>query len=304
MKPMKKTSTIVVLLAFLLLAGMIVSPVSARYEISPQPLSGDMITTPGKVTDLTVDVSTEGKAFHKISVDLGTGTSVNFTLWYGNGDTVSGWMVYTNDGFYQQHSETAIGTDVSTFDYIGLQEIGRIDVVGYARNYSTDTEYTSGFIVYDTVYGLTQFNAMAYYPVGGNVSDNVIYKFQLTSDQPVSVTYYSDTRSTVSSWANTTPAGIVGDWLALAGQYAKAIYDFIVSIFWILKFFFIDNLLLIIALWISVSMAYSAISTRDIFKFYTKFFRLQKALLDFVVSLWNTLVSFVYYMVQIFVKWL
>jgi hypothetical protein len=294
----------VILLAVLLLAGMIVSPVCARYEISPQPLSGDMITTPGKVTDLTVDVSTEGKAFHKISVDLGTGTTVNFTLWYGSGQTVSGWMKYTNTGLFLQHSETAIGSDVSVFEYTGLQEIGRIDVVGYARNYTTDTQYTSGFIVYDTVFGLTQFNAMSYFPVGMNVSDNVIYKFQLTSDQPVSVTYYSDTRSSVGNWANTTPGGIVSGWLALATQYATAIYDFITGVFWILKFFFIDNLLLIIALWISVSMAYSAISTRDIFKFYTKFFKLQKALLDFIVSLWQTLVSIVYQMVQIFVKWL
>jgi hypothetical protein len=108
----------------------------------------------------------------------------------------------------------------------------------------------------------------------------------------------------VGNWANTTPGGIVTGWLALATQYATAIYDFITGVFWILKFFFIDNLLLIIALWISVSMAYSAISTRDIFKFYTKFFRLQKALLDFIVSLWQTLVSIVYQMVQIFVKWL
>jgi hypothetical protein len=301
---MKTTSAIVVLLAFLVLAGMIVSPVSARYQISPQPLSGDMITIPDKTTDLTVDVSPDGKAFHKISVDLGTGTTVNFTLWYGSGQTVSGWMKYTNDGFFQQHSEVSIGGDTSIYEYTGVQEIGRIDVVGYARNYSTDTQYTSGFLVYDTVFGLTQFNAMAYYPVGGNVSDNVIYKFQITSDQPVSVTYYSDTRSSVGSWANTTPGNIISDWIGLAGQYAKSIYDFVASIFWILKFFFIDNLLLIIALWISVSMAYSAISSRDIFQFYKKFFKLQKALLDFIVGLWNTLVSIVYYMVQIFVKWL
>jgi hypothetical protein len=301
---MKTTSAIVVLLAILVLSGMIVSPVAARYQISPQPLSGDMITTPGKITDLTVDVSQDGKAFHKISVDVGTGTTVNFTLWYGNGDTVSGWMLYTNNGLFQQHSETAIGSDISTFDYVGVQEIGRIDVVGYARNYTTDTEYTSGFLVYDTVYGLTQFNTMAYYPVSGNVSDNVIYKFQLTSDQPVSVTYYSDTRSSVGSWANTSPVELVSDWIALAGQYARSIYDFIASLFWIIKFFFIDNLLLIIALWIGVTMAYSAISTKDIFGFYKKFFKLQKALLDFIVSLWNTLVSIVYYMVQIFVKWL
>jgi hypothetical protein len=296
---------IFVLLAFLLVGGMIVSPVCARYQISPQPLSGDMITTPGKITDLTVDVSEQGEAFHKISVDLSTGTTVNFTLTYGDGDTVSGWMVYTNNGFYQQHSEVAIDSDVSVFDYVGVQEVGRIDVVGYARNYTEDdSSYTSGFIVYDTVFGITQFNAMAYYPVSGGVSDNVIYKFQITSDQPVSVTYYTDTRTMVGEWSNKDQEGIVSDWIALAGQYASAAYNFIGSLFWLIKFFFIDNLLLIIALWIAVTMAYSAISSPNIWGFYKKFFRLQKALLDFVISLWKTLWEIINYLIQIFVKWL
>lgn len=262
-----------------------------------------MITTPDKVTSLIVDVSPGGKAFHRISVDIGSGTTVNYTLTYGNGYTVSGWMLYTNNGFFQQKSEVAIDSDVSSYDYVGIQEIGRIDVVGYARNYTSDTEYTSGFLVYDTVFGLTQFNAMAYFPVG-NVTDNVIYKFELTADKPVSVTYYSDDRATVGSWATKTPFDIVGEWIQLAQQFAGAIKDFILGIFWLLKFFFLDNLLLIIALYISVTMAYSAISSRDIFGFYKKFFKLQKTFIEFIINLWNIFVQIIGTMVQIFVKWL
>src|SRR5512137_1659735 len=100
-----KRLTIIVLLAFLILGGMIVSPVAARFQISPDPLSGDMISSQGKVSDFMVDVSQDGDAIRKISVDVGTGTTVNFTLTYGNGATVSGWMAYSNTGFYQQHSE-------------------------------------------------------------------------------------------------------------------------------------------------------------------------------------------------------
>jgi hypothetical protein len=40
-------------------------------------------------------------------------------------------------------------------------------------------------------------------------------------------------------------------------------------------------------------MAYSAISTRNIFQFYQKFFRLQRALLDFIVQMWNYLVQII-----------
>jgi len=296
--------TIPILLANLLVLGMIVSPaVALGYQISPHPLSGDIRYVPGQVTSYSVDVSGEGRAIHKFSVDIPTGTAVNFTVTYGNGATASGWMAYTNDGFYQQHSEVSIEGDTKSFDYVGMQEIGRIDVVGYARNYTTTEDYTMGFIVYDTVFGVTQFNAMAYYPVD-NLADNVIYKFEITSTKPVSVTYYTDTRANVANAATTTPAGMAGDWIQNALKYAGAIGGFVVSLFWILKFFFIDNLLLIVAMWISVSMAYSAISSKDIFGFYRKFFKLQKSLLDFIVSLWDMLVRTLNSLVNIFVKWL
>lgn len=280
------------LLAVLVLLGMIVSPVCAQYQISPQPLSGDMVVVPGKVTSFVADVSPDGDAIHKISVDVPTGTTVNFELTYGNGDTVSGWMKYTNNGFLQQTSEVSIGGDTSTFDYVGVQEVGRIDVVGYARNYTTDTEYTTGFIVYDTVFGLTQFNAMAYYEVP-DVSSNVIYKFQLTSDNPVAVTYYSDKLSVVSNYANKSPLELAQDWINLALSSGSMILGFVTGLLFFLKFLFIDNLLLIIALWIGVTMAYSAISTRDIFGFYKKFFKLQKTFIEFLVSMWNYLVQIV-----------
>lgn len=295
---------IVVLLAYLVLLGMIASPVAALgYQISPHPLSGDINYVPGKVTAYSIDVSQEGKAIHKFSIDIPTGTSVNFTVTYGNGLTASGWMAYTNNGFYQQHSEVSIEGNTNSYDYVGVQEIGRIDVVGYARNYTTTEDYTMGFIVYDTVFGITQFNAMAYYEVP-NLSENVIYKFEIASNNPVTVTYYTDTRANVAGAATTTPAGMAGDWINNAIKYAGAIGGFIISLFWILKFFFIDNLLLIVAMWISVSMAYSAISSRDIFAFYKKFFRTQKLLIEFIIALWDMLIRTLNALVQMFVKWL
>jgi hypothetical protein len=295
---------IFVLLALLLLAGMIVSPVCAiGYEITAEPLGGVLNPVAGKITNLTIDMSPTGDAVQRIAVDVGTGTTVNFTLWYGNGATVSGWMEYTNDGFFQQHSEVAIDSDISGYDYIGLQEIGRIDIVGYARNWTSDTQYTTGFIVYDSVFGVSERRAMAYYPVAA-LGDNVIYKFQLISTKPVAVAYYTNTRENVGRASTLTPIEAGNEWITLALKYSASAIAFLAGLFWIIKFFFVDNLLLIIVLWIAVSMAYSAISSPNIFVFYKKFFKLQKALLDFVVALWMTLWSIINYLVQIFVKWL
>jgi hypothetical protein len=291
-----------ILLALLLVLGMIVSPVSALgYQITAEPLGGVMNLVPGRPTNLSIDVSAKGDAIQRITMDIPTGTVLNFTLFYGNASTVSGWMVYTNDGFFTQYSEVAIGGDAQGYSYWGFEEAGRIDIIGYARNYTTETEYTSGIMVYDALRVWTDH--MAYYPVSGS-SIIAIYKFEYTSTRPVVVNYYTNTRANVEKAARTTLLGAGSEWIALAQKYAGSTVAFIVGLFWILKFFFIDNLLLVIALWISVSMAYSAITSPNIWGFYKKFFKTQKALLDFILFLWTTFWSILNYLVQIFVKWL
>ena len=282
-----------ILLALLLVAGMIVSPVCALgYEITAEPLGGQIHLVEGKVSNLSIDVSAKGDAVQRIAVDVGTGTTVNFTLWYGNGATVSGWMEYTNDGFFQQHSEVAIDTDIQGYDYIGLQEIGRIDIVGYARNWTSNTEYTTGFIVYDSVFGISERRAMAYYPVP-SISDNVIYKFELTSTKPVAVAYYTNTRENVAKAAATTLLEAINEWVQLAISLAFFVKDTAIALFFWLKFFFWDNLGMTVALYISISMAYAANTAKDIFLFIGKFFNDQKKLFEFVLRLWTTLVNII-----------
>lgn len=281
-----------VLLAFLLVGGMIVSPVCADYQITPQPLSGDMVVVPGQISYLLVDVSPDGDAIHKISVDIPTGTTVDFTLTYGNGDTVSGWMKYIDNGFYQQTSEVSIGGVTSTYDYVGVSQVGRIDVVGYARNYSSDTDYTSGFLVYDTVFGLTQFNAMAFYEVP-DISSNVIYKFELTSDQPVSVTYYSDTLATVSEYANKSPIELLNEWIAFAVSIGAFIYGVALALFTWLKFFFVDNLVMTVSLYLALTMAYSFGRAKNMEQGLRKFFNFQRKFFEFIISLWNYLIQII-----------
>lgn len=291
------------LLAFLLVLGMIVSPVSASYTITAEPLGGTLHGSGAKVMNYTFDASPDGNAIQRISIDLVSGAAINFTLWYGDGSTVDGWMEYSNVGVFTQNSAVGIGGVESGYSYWGLQEIGRIDIVGYARNYTTDTEFTQGFIVYDSVFGVSERKAMAYYEVT-NPSDLVIYKFSMTSSKPVAVGYYTNTRANVARAATKTPMEAVDDWVGLAYQFAGTVKDFIFGVFYLLKFLFVDNLLLIIALWISVTMAISAVTTRNVFQFYAKFFRYQRALLDFIFSLFRFLVEIVNSMKQIFFKWI
>ena len=287
----KNTNAKALLLVFVLVLGMIVSPVCALgYEITAEPLGGQTHLVPGRPTNLSVDVSSQGDAIQRISFDIPTGTTLNFTLWYGAGSTVEGWMVYSNDGFMTQYSEVAIGGDAQGYSYWGIQEAGRIDIIGYARNYTTATEYTQGFMVYDALRISTKF--MAYYPVS-DLSDNVIYKFEYNSTQPVIVLYYTNTRENVAKAATTTLLEAVNEWVKFAIEIAFFVMDTAIALFYWLKFFFWDNLGMTIALYVSISMAYSANTSKDVFKFIGKFFNDQRKLFEFMLSLWTTLVNLI-----------
>jgi len=296
----KHTSTKSLLLAFVLVLGMIVSPVLALgYQITAEPLGGVLTLVPGKVSNLSIDVSQKGDAIQRLTIDIPTNTVLNFTLWYGNGTTVSGWMAYRNstdcvDWYpytnFCQYSGVSIGGDDKGYSYRGYQEAGRVNIVGYARNWTSDTGYTTGFMVYDALRFSTK--DMSYYPVS-SISDNVIYKFNLTSTKPVAVAYYTNTRENVAKAVATTLLEAINEWVQLAISLAFFVKDTAIALFFWLKFFFWDNLGMTVALYISISMAYAANTSKDIFRFIGKFFNDQKKLFEFVLSLWTTLVNII-----------
>jgi hypothetical protein len=117
---------------------------------------------------------------------------------------------------------------------------------------------------------------------------------QWSSDNPVTAGAYINPRSSVVSASSKSILDVAWDWINYAIAIAVFVYGFVVAIFVWIKFLFIDNLLLVVALWISVTMAYSAITSKgNIFNFYKKFFKYQKALLNFIVDLWNYLVQII-----------
>jgi hypothetical protein len=274
----------------ILLLLLVVVPTSAAYEITAEPLGGEVVPF-GLANSLTYDASPDGKAIQRYTFDLPTGTTINFTLWYGSGETVSGWMVYHNAGSFRQHTEVSIGGVVSGYDYTGLQEIGRIDIIGYARNKTGDDSYENGLIVYDSVFGLSDMKAVAFYPVGSSVS--TIYKISWTSNNKLYSNAYVNTRSAVSSAASKSVIDVISEWVTFAVGMAGTIKDICFSIFYWLKFFFFDNLGMTVALYLSISLAYTACTSRNIFGFFKKFLNDQRKLFEFILSLWTFLINLI-----------
>ena len=108
-----------------------------------------------------------------------------------------------------------------------------MDIIGYARNYTTETSYTTGIMVYDALRISTKY--LAYYPVadGSPVS---IYKFEYQSTEPVVVNYYTNTRANVEKAARTTLLEAVNEWVAYALLIGSFVFGLVVALFSWLKF--------------------------------------------------------------------
>jgi len=301
--PQKNTRTKALLLAYLIVLGMIVSPVLANsYEITAEPLGGELHGSLGKFSSYTVDGTGKDLAIQRISVDVPTGATVNYTLWYGNGQTVSGWMIYRNStdcvdllSFYDgwcQYSGVAISTDVQGYSYRGAQEFGRVDIVGYGRNWTTSTTYDTGFIIYDSVFGVSERRIMAFYPVT-SLSDNIIYKFRIDATKPVAIGWYTNTRANVGKAATTTVLEATNEWITMVLSWVSTIKEFAIQTFYWLKFFLWDNLVLTIVLYIGITGAVAFNQSKDIFAALKKFFGYQRGLYNFILSMWQALIDIV-----------
>jgi len=305
------TNAKVILLALLIVVGMIVSPICA----APQ------IVTTGYFPNAIAEYESEGitnfiysvnssRAISNVQIRAPKGTVLNYTITYGAGNVIPGYITYLPGsidlyGFGEGITTINIGSATDSRSFVDTGLLRKWEIVGYAREEDNSTVLSTGYAIYDVSLGVgnigLQSGFIAYQPVG-NLQP--IESISFSSNQPVWVFVGTAERDEIQSGISRTGSDEVNGWLQFALYVASSVYNFVTGIFWLIKFLFIDNLLLIIALWISVSMAYSAISTRDVFQFYRKFFKLQKGLLDFITSLWDILVRTINSMVQIFVKWL
>ena len=287
---------------FILLILIFPGAMAANITITAEPLGGTLNIAPSGMANYTVDVSSlQRNAIQRITVDVPTGSTVDYTLWYGNGTTLSGHMIYnavsstfcgdpTGLAGWCQFSEVSIGSSVSNHYYVGAQEVGRLDIVGYGRNEDTQERV---FIIYDLAALPIPFHlpgdAMAFTPV----PYGVIYKFNIVSNKPMtSVNYYTNTRENVEKASNTSLFDVVTEWWNIINQ----IKDTVIRVFWFFYYgfqFFWDNIILIMALYLAITGAMAANGSKDIFTAIAKFFRYQQKLLEFLLNFIDRMISFI-----------
>ncbi|MBE3136062.1 MAG: hypothetical protein IMZ43_01495 [Thermoplasmata archaeon] len=300
MKPTQKhTSTKAILLALLVLFGIIVSPVcAANYTTTGTFLVATSEQRFQNVNNVSYNVAGIGHRINLIEFSVSSGSYANLTLYYGANLTVEGSAENHLSGITlcaygipcPQTVSTLTFNGVSKSYYYGdIQPFYDFDFAGYARDVNNDT----GFLLYGLGYGSYLDNDLAvFYPVS-NIGSNLIYRVDITSPTPFEISILHGKASDIASSVSKSWLDVMWEWINLAISLAFFVKDTAIALFYWLKFFFWDNLTMTVALYISISMAYSANTSKDIFKFLGKFFNDQKKLFEFILSLWTTLVNLV-----------
>lgn len=294
---MKPKATSLILLAVLLLAGMIVSPVCAAsytltgfQELNVFDVQKEMFND---ARNISFDQSNEQKAITLIHFKAPMDHTVHFTIWYGAGNSVSGSAATAwNTSLFPLHTTTSsITFDGTTKTYSYLDTNPEFDyfLSGYARD---NIANTTGLIVYNAGYGSFD-NELAVFKAVPNIAGNLIYKVDLSCDVPFDADISYGDSSEVAKSVSKNIIEVGWEWVNFALSLGGTLFGFLLGVIFFLKFLFVDNLLLIIALYISVTMAYAAISSKNIFMFYRNFFKMQRSLITFMMEIWNYLVQII-----------
>jgi hypothetical protein len=175
----KTTNATILLLAVLVLAGVIVSPVAAAsytltgyQEFNVLDVQKDEYTN---VQSVTFDKSAEDKAITLIHFKVPQDHQVDFTIYYGTGATVTGsasnvWDVSIFPATTTTSSITFDGVTKS-YSYFDTNPSWDYYLSGYARN---NEDNTTGLIVYSAGYGSFD-NDLAVFKAVPNLGTNLIY---------------------------------------------------------------------------------------------------------------------------------
>ena len=213
-----------------------------------------------------------------ISFDIPDDSTGTITMTQANGQTVT--ATWDRSGSPVSHIASNIGSDSETFDlYPLVSAYGKIwngENTSYTRQLKFGTGLVSG--------GWSRV-------IQTEIDPAVITSYHITSTKQISATQdLMTTTSAVKALSKTAPDT---DLIALLRALIPVAVTVFMSLLWWLKFLFVDNLVLVICLYLTGSMAYTILTSRTIFKFYERWFKQQKAMFEFVSNGFNTTIQII-----------
>lgn len=290
-----KISPLLVLLV--ICVAMVGSVTAADYEptgymLQPLDTLDTQKTSFDNVRNLTFDRSADGDAIMQVHFKVPAGSTATYTIYYYGGDISGTASTYFNVSILPPTTTTSVITlegVTKQYNYLDTNPEYDYFLSGYAKNISNEAP---GIIVYNAGYGSFDNDLAIFYEVG-SASSSLIYRFEISCPDEFDIDITYAEVSAVAAAADKSWMDIGYDWMMLGIGIATALYTFVVVLFDWIYFFFVENLVMIVALYLALTMAFAAHSSRNIFQFFSKFFGYQRKLFDFVIGLWRVLVEIV-----------
>jgi len=294
----KTTITKALLLALVIVLGVIVSPVSAitTWEQLDAVLNSHVVTV-NNIYNYTYDGSIDGDAIYRVQFTVPRDAYVNFTLYYGTASSVTGSAQSKPTGGINPLITTSwveLAGVTKSYTFWDVVPVYDYDIAGYASN-GTDMV---GFAVYSRDYNSAILgNDLIVGYLVPDITHNLIYKIRFSGNKPFSLTYTSAPNKNIVDRINVgTETGLLNEFKKitdLAWAIWTTLYVFVVELFFWLKFFFWDNILLTLALYIGLTGAIAFNQSKDVFAAIKKFFVYQKSIYHFIIGLWSSLIGII-----------
>jgi hypothetical protein len=297
-KPQKQTNAKALLLAFLIVVGVIVPPTMALTTFEQlDAIVNSHVVTANNQYDYTYDASQDGDAIYRVQFTVPRDSHINFTLYYGTSSSVTGSAQSTPTGGLNPLITTSwveLDGVTKAYTFWDTDPVYDYDIAGYASNGSAMT----GLAVYSRDYNAAILgNDLIVGKVIPDITHNLIYKIHFTGTKPFSITYTSAPyENIVDRLVTGTEAGLLSELKGIvdfAWQIWAVLYLLVTETFYWLKFFFWDNLVLTLALYIALTGAVAFNQSKDIFAGIKKFFQYQREIYDFIIRMWDKLIDII-----------
>jgi len=225
-----------------------------------------------------------GKAIYTMQMSGDVPTTATFELKRQDGTVTSGSWSYQPHEIYGVYTA---GKVVISLDGDSDEEVyftpAKIYINLYPSRNLTDIAETR------LIMGAGQTGAINDISVQKYGITSPIIGFTINADSEISYSITEDSVTTVSQ--NLKSAGL-DEIMDIIYSTVWLVIGFITSLIYWLKFFFVDNLLMIVALFLAVPMAFAAKNARgNPEKFLRQYFKTLKGFFEFMLSIWQRLID-------------
>lgn len=246
-----------------------------------------LLAAPAFAESYVVDAPS-GKCWVNIYVVSNEGTSGAITFQQQNGQTITGDFSYSTVVDLYGYSlirrgKITLGSDSDTKDFVTPGQL--YTMFYHVPGVSNITQNRlSGF--------MDQSKVSLWPTVETDTTPSPIVKYTIISNGPV------------EHWGDTTTITAQGGLLATSSDdWIKKSLELVYSTFWTAhyviteiihwtKFFFVDNLTMIVALFLAVPMAFAAKNSRgNPEKFLRQYFKTLRGFFEFIISMWKTIID-------------